>query len=250
MKLLALDTSSLACTVGVQAADTVFIEHEEQPRQHTRLLMPMIRKVLVAAGLELADLDGIVLGNGPGSFIGMRIAASVAQGLAHGADLKIAPVSSLAAVALEAASRAPAAKSTLVAVAQDAHLQEVYLGLFRVTEGRVSSLAPERLQRCEAIAELVDLCGLEPGDACTAAGYGWQRYAALLEANREYLRGPAEVLYPQASFLLKLGIDGFERGEAIAAADVIPAYLRQKVAEKPKIPAASDIAEHSETQGD
>lgn len=237
MKLLALDTSSLACTVAVQisgaGADAVFVEYEEQPRQHTRLLMPMIRRVLVAAGLELADLDGIVLGNGPGSFIGMRIAASVAQGLAHGAGLRIAPVSSMAAVALAAAGQV-SAESTMVAVAQDAHMQEVYLGLYRVAAGRVSALAPERLQRCESVVEFEELCGSDPGDGCIAAGYGWQRFPQLLVANREYVQGPAEVLYPDARCLLNLGMIAFERGDAVAAEDVTPAYLRQKVAEKPK----------------
>ena len=157
MKLLALDTSSVACTVAVQIGEQVFTRHAEQPREHTRLLMPMIRSVLADADLGLCDLDGIVLGNGPGSFIGMRIAAAVAQGLAFGAGLKIAPVSSLAAVAAEVGSSGPAH----VAVAQDAHMQEVYLGLYELNDGAVSATVPERLQRCEAIAELGDR-GLRP----------------------------------------------------------------------------------------
>ncbi len=223
MKLLALDTSSVACTVAAQIGEQVFTRHDEQPREHTRLLIPMIRSVLADADVGLSDLDGIVLGNGPGSFIGMRIAASVAQGLAFGADLKIAPVSSLAAVAAEVGSSGPAN----VAVAQDAHMQEVYLGLYKVDDSIVTEMFPERLQRCDAIAELVDT------DDCIAAGYGWQRFPALLEANRANLQAVSEVLYPHARFLLRLGIDAFERGEAVAAEDVIPAYLRQKVAEKP-----------------
>ena len=224
MRLLAFDTSSVACTVGVQDGDDLFIQHEEQPREHTRLLMPMIRTVLAEADVELSDLDGIVLGNGPGSFIGMRIAASVAQGLAFGANLKIAPVSSMAAVAAEVS---PTGTAT-VAVAQDAHLEEVYLGLYKVDDGIVTGLIPERLQRCEAIAELAE------SNDCIAAGYGWQRFPTLLEANRANLRGVAEVLYPHARFLLKLGVDAIERDELVAATDVVPAYLRQKVAEKPR----------------
>ena len=99
MKLLALDTSSIACSVALGYGDQVWARHEEQPREHTRLLVPMIHGVLEEAGVQLQDLDAIVLGNGPGSFIGMRIAASVAQGLAHGSGLGIVPVSSLACVA-------------------------------------------------------------------------------------------------------------------------------------------------------
>ena len=85
-KLLAIDTSSVACTVAASNGDAVVERHVEQPREHTRLLMPMIREVLNESEIALTDLDAIVLGNGPGSFIGMRIAASVSQGLAHGAQ--------------------------------------------------------------------------------------------------------------------------------------------------------------------
>lgn len=227
MNLLALDTSSVACTVAVQHGDEVFERHEEQPREHTRLLMPMIRAVLADADVELSGLDGIVLGNGPGSFIGMRIAASVAQGLAHGADLRIAPVSSMAAVAAEVAS-SESIGATNVVVAQDAHMQEVYLGLYRVADAVVTHVVPERLQRCEAIPELGE------GGDYVAAGFGWQRFPVLREANRTSLQAVSEVLYPHARFVLRLGVASFERGDSLAAQDVIPAYLRQKVAEKPR----------------
>ena len=223
MNLLALDTSSIACSVAVRVDGRIFKRHEEQAREHTRLLIPMIRSVLLDAEVDLCDLDGIVLGNGPGSFIGMRIAASVAQGLAFGAGLKIAPVSSMAALAAEVGASSPAR----VAVAQDAHMQEVYLGMYEVTGDTVTALIAERLQGCDAIPELNE------GGDFVAAGYGWQRYPGLLEKNRANLRGAAKLLHPHAEFLLKPGSDAFERGEAIAADNVIPAYLRQKVAEIP-----------------
>jgi len=223
VNLLALDTSSIACSVAVQIDGRIYKRHEEQAREHTRLLMPMIRSLLIDAEVELGDLDGIVLGNGPGSFIGMRIGASVAQGLAFGAGLKIAPVSSMAAIAAEVG----ASGSACVAVAQDAHMQEVYLGSWEVTGDTVTALIAERLQACDAIPELND------GGDFVAAGYGWQRYPELLEKNRANLRGEAKVLHPRAEFLLQLGSDTFARGAAVAAENVIPAYLRQKVAEIP-----------------
>jgi tRNA threonylcarbamoyladenosine biosynthesis protein TsaB len=92
MKLLALDTSSIACSVALQVDEVVTERHEEQAREHTRLLLPMIRSLMEESKIELNELDAIVLGNGPGSFIGMRIAASVAQGLAHGSGLNNVPV--------------------------------------------------------------------------------------------------------------------------------------------------------------
>jgi len=188
VKLLAIDTSSLACTVALGIGDELIERHEEQEREHTRLLMPMIRDVLDQAGVKLADLDAIVLGNGPGSFIGMRIAASVSQGLAHGAGLRIVPVSSLAAVAAEVMDTTDA---EIVAVTQDAHMQEVY---------------------------------------SIAAGYGWHRYPQLLAANEPLVGGQSDVLYPRAAYLLVLA----DISAAVLPQDIQPAYLRQKVAEKPK----------------
>ncbi len=224
MNLLALDTSSVACTVAVQHGDEVFERHEEQPREHTRLLMPMIRAVLADADVELSGLDGIVLGNGPGSFIGMRIAASVAQGLAYGAGLNIAPVSSMAAIAAEVTVD----QTGHVAVAQDAHMNEVYFGIYKRDDKGLAEIVAERLQACEAIPELSDI------ENCVAAGFGWQRFPALLETNRACLGRVSKVYYPSSRFLLELGNSAFRGGETVAAADVVPAYLRQKVAEKPR----------------
>jgi tRNA threonylcarbamoyladenosine biosynthesis protein TsaB len=223
VKRLALDTSSVACSVALEINGESIERYEEQPREHTRLLMPMIRQVLDQAGVKLAELDSIVLGNGPGSFIGMRIAASVAQGLAHGAGLKIIPVSSLAAVAAEVMDKTDVDE---VVVAQDAHMNEVYLGLFtRGVDDLPVAMIGERLQVQKAIAEL-DETGMMRR---IAAGYGWRRYPDLMNANRLFLSEESSVLYPRARFLLALS----ENANSVAPQDIDPSYLRKKVAEKP-----------------
>ncbi len=227
MNLLAIDTSSLACSVALQCDDHVDERYEEQAREHTRLLTPMIRDVIASSDIALSDLDAIVLGNGPGSFIGMRIAASVAQGLAHGSGTAIVPVSSLAAVAAEALSTTDA---TEVVVAQDAHMSEVYLGVFtRGEDDLPEERFPERLQSQTRIEELD-----ERGSATrVAAGFGWQRYPALAAVHREVIGGFSDVLYPRARFLLGLGRAGVRRGDTIEPEHLVPAYLRSKVAETP-----------------
>ena len=223
MKLLAFDTSSVACTVAVTADGVVVERHEEKAREHTRILMPMIRSCLEEADLALTDLDAIVVGNGPGSFIGMRIAASVAQGLAHGAGLDLVPVSSMAAVAARAGS-----VGDNVAVAQDAHMNEVYFGFYRIDEDSLPQPAiEERLHDQGKIPEL----DLLPGRVI-AAGSGWQRYPRLLEANRDRIDAVSEVLYPNARELLDLGGASLDAGLNIPPESLEPAYLRQKVAQK------------------
>lgn len=224
MKLLALDTSSLACSVALQIDDAVTWRHEEKAREHTRLLVPMIEDLLAEAGLPVAALDALVLGNGPGSFIGMRIATSVAQGLAHGAGVRIVPVSSMLAVAAEVMNTAAA---EAVAVCQDAHMDEVYLGLYAAGPGGVPELVgAERLHDHSVISELEP----EPG-RFTAAGFGWRRYPPLLEANRPYLAAVSGIDHPSARYLLATGRVRAAAGEAVDPQDVVPAYLRQTVAQ-------------------
>jgi tRNA threonylcarbamoyladenosine biosynthesis protein TsaB len=230
VNLLALDTSSLACSVAVACGAATIEKHEEKPREHTRILVPMIRSALLDADMRVSDLDAIVLGNGPGSFIGMRIAASVAQGMAHAAGLGIVPVSSLAAVAAEALATATA--ETIV-VAQDAHMSQVYLGIFKADENRLPvSAIDERIHDQGPIAELA----AHTGNSVLAAGAGWQRYPELLDANRARLTEQIDCLYPRARYLLALGRRSLSVGAAQPAAALTPAYLRQKVAEVPGRP--------------
>lgn len=227
MKLLALDTSSLACSVALQVGDAVTSRHEEQAREHTRLLVPMIEAVFAEAGLTATELDAVVLGNGPGSFIGMRIATSVAQGLAHGAGIPIVPVSSLLAVAAEAFESDGADR---VAVCQDAHMDEVYLGLYAAgPPGRPQLVGAERLHGQSVISELE----LEPG-RFAAAGFGWQRYPLLLESNRPKLASVSSVVHPTARYLLATGRAVAESGAGVDPQNVVPAYLRQTVAQPPR----------------
>ena len=227
MKLLAIDTSSPACSVALLLGDDLFTRDELKPRGHTRLLMPMLHAVLNEGGTHATDLDAIVLGNGPGSFIGMRIAASVAQGLAHGAGIDIVPVSSLAAVAAEVFATRDADE---VVVAQDAHMSEVYLGVYRRGGDNIPELLfPERLHGHLPIEELDE----KEAGSRVAAGAGWQRYPELKVLNDAIFATEADVLHPKARYLLGLGGKAFREGLGISPADVAPAYLRHKVAERP-----------------
>ena len=228
MNLLALDTSSLACSAAVQIDDAVYHRHEEQAREHTKLLVPMVRSLLDEAAVGPSELDAIVLGNGPGSFIGVRIAASVAQGIAFAAGVKIVPVSSMAVVAAEAFHRHDAQE---VVVTQDAHMNEVYLGVYRRAAG--TGLPEPGFE--ERLHDRTTIAGLDPGDADKriAAGFGWQRYPDLLEANLDRFGECVEIWHPRAEYLLSLGAEGIAAGNSIHPNDVVPSYLRQKVAQKP-----------------
>jgi len=136
-------------------------------------------------------------------------------------------VASLAAVAAQVFAENDAGE---VVVAQDAHMHEVYLGVYRRdADGLPDELMPERLQGPAAIAELDSLLD----GSRVAAGFGWQRYPDLLAANQRHFGEMSDVLHPRARHLLRLGAAGLANGLAVAPQEIVPAYLRQKVAEKP-----------------
>lgn len=224
MNLLALDTSSPACSVALGDGDAVVERHELEPKGHTRLLLPMIEDVLRQAASSVADLDAVVLGNGPGSFVGLRIGASVAQGLCYGAGLKLVAVSSLAAVAAEAFRESDA---RCVLVAQDAHMDEVYVARYRRGDDALPVAEGDTVLHAVAGRPLETL----PDDAvCHAAGDGWRRYPELLARNESRLAGVIDVRWPRARYLLGIGRRALARGEAIDPRELVPAYVRERVA--------------------
>ena len=112
MKILAIDTATEACSVALNNGTEQFQEFEICPQQHSQRLLPMVDSVLKQAKMSLSDLDLLAFGRGPGSFTGVRIATGMIQGLALGTGLKVAGVSTLAAMAVEAAS---ISQNTLIA---------------------------------------------------------------------------------------------------------------------------------------
>ena len=95
MNYLALDASTEACSVALQVDDKVFTRYELCPQSHSLQLLPMVDDLLKEAEIELSQLDGLIFGQGPGSFTGVRIGVGVAQGLAFSAQLPVVGVSSL-----------------------------------------------------------------------------------------------------------------------------------------------------------
>lgn len=227
MKLIALETSTIACSVALRCGDEVRERHVVRAKEHTRLLLPMVRELLAEAGIPASGLDAIVLGNGPGSFIGIRIAASVAQGLAYGSGIGIVPVSSLAAVAAEVFDRCGAER---VLVAQDAHMNEVYLAGFRRGAGGLPVADGEAVVQPPGA---IDFPGTDRASKWHAAGAGWQRYPELQQRNAERIAALSNAGLPRALYLLPSGIAAWREGSVTAPMDLEPDYVRERVAALP-----------------
>ena len=105
MKFLAVETATECCSVALSCDGEIIGESELAPLRHNEIVLSMCERVLAKAEVGLAQLDGIAFGCGPGAFTGVRLAASITQGIALAQDLPVVPVSSLAALAQAAHCR-------------------------------------------------------------------------------------------------------------------------------------------------
>lgn len=244
MNILAIDTATEACSVALEVDNTLYSHFEVCPQQHSQRLLPMIDAILKEAGVELASLDLLAFGRGPGSFTGVRIATGMIQGLALGTGLPVAGVSTLKAMAVEAAQKST---GQFVAVASDARMGEVYFCVYKQSYNGLETVVPEQVcPPTEAVNYLSEL-GEALNNNVIVAGTGWAAYEELQQwlntqgdgetavskaANTE--KKPAVTL-PNAAFMLEDAKEAARANTTTSAAEVKPVYLRDKVTWK-KLP--------------
>jgi tRNA threonylcarbamoyladenosine biosynthesis protein TsaB len=219
--ILAIETSSDVCSCALRFADGSVLQRRElAPRQHASLLLPMVESVLAQAKTTLAQVQAVAYGCGPGSFTGVRIAACVAQGLALAVARPVVAVSSLAALALQAAP-----EHARVLAALDARMGEVYLGAFTLTEdGALELSGREQLARPESV-------DLPASGTWLGIGPGWRSHGATLAPRLgARIERVLEEPLPAASQVAALAVPLLAAGAGRPAAQAAPGYLRRRVA--------------------
>jgi tRNA threonylcarbamoyladenosine biosynthesis protein TsaB len=222
LKILALDTATEACSVSLGIGDRSLDRYVELERGHAEQLLPMVDSVLAEGGITLSALDAIAFGRGPGGFTGVRLAASVAQGLAFGAQVGVVPISDLAAVAQRVIQLNPGVRRVLVA--NDARMREVYWAPFAIDGSLVSGA-----ERVSAAAD-VELPADSPG-VWAAAGRGLIAWPELAERCRIAGAELHPDLLPRASEVLTLARIAVAAGQILDPADALPVYVRDRVAQ-------------------
>jgi tRNA threonylcarbamoyladenosine biosynthesis protein TsaB len=220
MPILALDASTEVCAVAIGDGAHWVERAENAGQRHSELLLPMIRALLEEARLDLAGLDGIAFGAGPGSFTGLRIACGVAQGLALGAGLPVIGIATLEAMA-ETARRGKG--WTRVVAALDARMREVYVAAYEHdgVEWR-AVLEPVVVPPLDA--------PLPPGRGWAGVGNGFGAYPSLRQRFAESLTDCDEKILPTAVAIGELALPRFAAGDGVPACDAAPFYVRQRVA--------------------
>ncbi|MFC4727809.1 tRNA (adenosine(37)-N6)-threonylcarbamoyltransferase complex dimerization subunit type 1 TsaB [Coralloluteibacterium thermophilus] len=224
MKLLAIETATEACSVAVAVHGAVIERFEIAPRRHAELVLPWAEALLAEAGVRRSELDAVAVGRGPGAFTGVRLAVSIAQGIALALDRPVVPVSTLAVLAMRAKAVAEAPPGPVLA-AIDARMGEIYAGVFAPDAAGLMRArdvervgAPDALQLPDGFEGIGVGTGFAAGEGALRARLG----TALQACDPEAL--------PHAGDLARLALAAFVEGGAIAPERVEPAYLRDKVA--------------------
>lgn len=218
MKLLALETATQWCSVALlEAGGTPLARSELAPRAQTDLVLPMVQALLNESGWALSDLDGIAFAHGPGAFTGVRVATSVAQGLAFSAGLPVVGVSTLASCAMSA-SQEHGPGQWLAAF--DARMNQLYVGGYQVTEeGRVSVLIDDALCDPDSLPEL-------PAGSWRGAGDGAN---VIADSAKGIVDEWFADVAPQAATVAQLAMPRLLAGDTLAPERAAPVYLRNQV---------------------
>ena len=224
MRILALDTSTEYLSLALLLDGHSHVRALHAGQTHSQHILPLLRELLIEAGIEMNDLHGIAFGAGPGSFTGLRIGCGVAQGLAFGADLPVVGVSTL--LALAHGEEAQRSNATRVIACLDARMGEVYHAAY-VREGDSwGEVCAPGLYKPEAVP-------MVEGAGWTGLGSGWAAYA---EALQTAYGGQTDNIFPQAYphalAIAELATPKVAAGQGVTAAEAAPIYIRNKVALK------------------
>ncbi len=216
MNLLALDTSTQFASIALYYKGALTHRNRLGERNHAQFILPAIKNLLDESGCSLASLDGIVYGQGPGSFTGLRVTCSIVKGLGFAQGLTLFPVSSLAAIAYEVWGLAQVNSAVLTII--DARMNQIYWSYFRDKEDIGSS----QVSDADRVVIPTDL-------PLIVAGTNYEPYLTQLPSAIQAQISRHFTVYPDARAMIKRVQNGTI--EAQTAAEALPIYLRNQIAQ-------------------
>ena len=228
--ILALDTAQEDCAIALMRGEALLAERVlTVGNRHSEHILPMIRDLLAAEGLDKREIGLVAFGAGPGSFTGLRVACGVAQGLAWALECMTAPVSSLEAQAEWLSGERNLPAGAVIAVLNDARMHECYGGVWRVPAaqdarlGRLERLAgPEIVAPADA-AGFVARCGAAHLVGSAALVYDEEmKLPESLDSTATAASHPAAIA--------RIARAMFAAGETVTPELAAPVYVRNRVA--------------------
>jgi len=223
--VLAIETATEACSVALFRDGKYNQQHEIAPRQHSQLLFSMLKELIPGDNFQNHGIQTIAYGCGPGSFTGLRIAASAVQGLAFAAQIPAVAISTLACQAHTALRTQGIGQGDRVLSVIDARINEVYYATYQVHEQRLLEIAAPR--------------ACAPGDveadvsvATHAVGSGCRFIDTFSDSLRAGLISVDANLLPEARDLVPLALAKLQLGETQSPDQVHPVYVREEISWK------------------
>jgi tRNA threonylcarbamoyladenosine biosynthesis protein TsaB len=223
--ILAMETSTDACSLALGVGGTVSERHEVAPRAHSQRLFQLLEELLAGRDLVSLGVDHIAYGSGPGSFTGLRIAASAAQGLAFAAGVSAVPVPTLAVLAQVALRTRAAASQDTVLATIDARINEVYAAVYHFDGGLPQLVEGPWACRPQSLSVSAGGPLVAIGSGCLSRGEFDRGLAARVTRWEP-------TLLPTARDMLPLAADIAARGGSQSPEDVAPVYVRDEISWK------------------
>lgn len=217
MILLAIDTATESCSAALWVNGKCYHRSTLQPRMHAELILPFIDELLQEAGIQKKDIQGLVVGQGPGAFTGVRIGVAVAQGMALALDIPVIAVSNLKTLASYAYQQLNTRNKKIILVATDARMNEVYWAKYEVQGNDIQPLSEEQV--CSA--DSVDLIEID-----AFIGSGFDVYPELQSYAEQNKMSFETKVYSQAKDMLLMVKEDFV-SLASTIETIEPVYLRE-----------------------
>ena len=217
MNLIAIETATEQCALGLLHNGHIKTTAEIAPQQHANIILDRLEGLLDDAKLKKSDIDGIVFGLGPGAFTGVRIAFAVTQGLALALEIPVMGVSTLENMAWQIHRKNPTQEQHIL-IANDARMGEVYWAEFKTQNGQLIRINDDQVNKPEDV-------NLKDFD--TAAGSAFHNLLRE-HINHNKTRPINANSLPDARALLEIAQIRFNKDQQNIA-DIQPHYVRDKV---------------------
>lgn len=223
MYILAIESSSAVASVCITKDGVPVAEYTTNiNKTHSTTLLLMIEEVFKSAHLKVSDMDYVAVSAGPGSFTGLRIGIATAKGLVFKDDIKTVPVSSLKALAANAAP-----SDMLICPVMDARRDRAYCAVYEYSGDGLQPVLNDCVMEYDALLELLK---------------GYDRKIIFLGDATEHLKkrvsnggfafAPGHLLLPRASSLAAVAISEIKKGKAVSGDELLPEYLTESQAER------------------
>lgn len=216
MILLAIDTATECCSAALWVDGKMYHKQTVQPRLHAELILPFVDALLDEAKILKTDIQGLVVGQGPGAFTGVRIGVGVAQGLALALNVPVLAVSNLKTLAFTAYQELQTDKKQIILVATDARMNEVYSAKYAIQENKIEQFSDEMVSKA---------ANIEFSNTDAYIGSGFTVYPELQAFAQSLSMDYETNVYSQAKDMLLMVKGDFKR--LANKIDIIePIYLR------------------------